>query len=148
MRNPRKSYQASYRISESSIANAERLRAPRLGTLFPALLQLRVELAFHFNEKLPPARQIHILHPPAAAYFRYPCPIYGCNGEFRLDSVMMRFLRERRSGMVEQVGCSGVRAQDRITGKSCGTRLEFTLDASYGAAIPPFLVGRLHPGAG
>src|SRR5688572_25503829 len=123
----------SYRSSALSKSDANRMLAPELRTLFPKLMQLRVQLTFLFDAKRPPADLTHILHPPALAYFRYPCPINGCSGEFRLDLPAMRLLRESRSATADEIGCSGVRSEDRLTGTPCATRLKFRIDASYSA---------------
>jgi len=123
----------NYRTSASMQATADRTRAPELRVLFPAVAQLRVELAFCLDAHRPPTFQTFTLHPPASAYFRYPCPVSGCTGEFKLDIPAMRLMRESRTGMVDETTCLGVRPKDRVTGKPCGTRLTFKIDASYSA---------------
>lgn len=108
------------------------MHAPELRALFPKLIQLRVQLTFSFDTKRPPSSLTHILHPSASAYFRYPCPVHGCTGEFRLDMPATRLLRGSLPQAADEMGCSGVRSQDRLTGKPCETRLKFSIEALYG----------------
>ncbi|HEY4212425.1 MAG TPA: hypothetical protein VGM84_13180 [Steroidobacteraceae bacterium] len=104
---------------------------PALKVSFPSVRELRIELAFEPEYGWEPSTQVHILHPPSRAAFRYPCPFAGCSGAFDLDSSVKAVLQEGASHVHSTLGCTGVRPFDRSTGKSCGVRLRYRVDAVY-----------------
>src|SRR4051794_24646859 len=61
-----------------------RLMSKELRVQFPQLSSVRLDFAFSDETSQPPAPQSIVLHPPARAYFVYPCPYASCNGEFDL----------------------------------------------------------------
>ena len=61
-----------------------RMAAKELRVQFPDLASIRIDFAFSDESSQPPAPQSIVLHPPARAYFVYPCPYASCNGEFDL----------------------------------------------------------------
>jgi hypothetical protein len=61
-----------------------RMAAKELRVQFPDLASIRIDFAFSDESTQPPAPQSIVLHPPARAYFVYPCPYASCNGEFDL----------------------------------------------------------------
>ena len=61
-----------------------RMAAKELRVQFPDLQSIRIDLEFSDETLQPPAPQSIVLHPPARAYFVYPCPYASCNGEFDL----------------------------------------------------------------
>ena len=61
-----------------------RMAAKELRVQFPQLASIRLDFAFSDETSQPPAPQSIVLHPPARAYFVYPCPYASCNGEFDL----------------------------------------------------------------
>ena len=58
-----------------------RLAAKELRVQFPQFATIRVDLVFNDEVSQPPAPQSIVLHPPARAYFVYPCPYASCTGE-------------------------------------------------------------------
>src|SRR6201999_1785565 len=64
----------------------ERLRRDRaasksLRVAFPAIQQLHLELKFAGTTANSPGAQSHVMHPPARAYFMFPCPYANCDGQ-------------------------------------------------------------------
>ncbi len=107
-------------------------KAPALRTLFPSLKELRLDLEFVSDDTRPSSSHVHILHPAASASFRYPCPVGGCTGSFKLDVPIMRLLQGSQSRLTDEATCGGVRPQDRNTGKPCPSRLIYKAEATYG----------------
>jgi len=106
--------------------------SPAMRVAFPGVNELRVELQFDSADKWAPATQVHILHPPAAASFRYPCPISGCSGHFELDSSINDLLKRSESKLADDALCAGVRPEDRSTSKACALHLRYRVEATYG----------------
>jgi hypothetical protein len=111
-------------------------RPPVLRALFPAVTQLRLELRFVADLHWEPSAQVHILHPPSAASFRYPCPIAGCNGHFDLQESVMQLLQQTNDSAANTIYCSGVRPEDRSTGRLCGLQLRYQIRATYLSRVP------------
>jgi hypothetical protein len=119
---------------------ADRLRRDRaaalaLRTAFPAVQQLRLEFNFEGTSASTPAAQSHVLHPPARAFFTYPCPYADCDGQFDLTEAVSTALAgpsRQADGVVE---CLGVRARDGASKQPCLLRLAYTIIATcQGAA--------------
>lgn len=109
----------------------EREAAPKLRAVFPAIEQLRFELNFEGAGALTPVPQSHFLHPPARAYFSFPCPHADCDGRFALDEAVHAALEHpshRAEGVLE---CSGSRASELASKPPCQLRLRFTLTAVF-----------------
>jgi hypothetical protein len=112
----------------------ERLRRDRAAALvlraaFPAVQELCLELSFASTTSNTPAFQSHRLHPPARAFFHFPCPYADCDGHFDLASAVAAALADpaqRNTGTLE---CSGLRAGERTTKLLCGLQLNYTVTA-------------------
>lgn len=107
----------------------EREAAPRLRAAYPAIEQLRFELSFEGAGALTPVPQSHFLHPPARAYFSFPCPHADCDGRFALDEAVHAAVGDpshRAEGVLE---CSGSRASELASKPACQLRLRFKLTA-------------------
>jgi len=113
----------------------ERLRRDRaaaltLRTVFPAVQQLRLELIFESTTSSTPAQQSHVLHPPARAFFEFPCPYADCDGQFDLTTAVNAAVADptlRAEGMLE---CPGRRARDVGSKQACELRLIYTVTAT------------------
>ena len=113
----------------------ERLRRDRaaaltLRTVFPAVQQLRLELVFESTSSSTPARQSHVLHPPARAFFEFPCPYADCDGQFDLTSAVNAAMTDptlRAEGMLE---CVGRRARGVGAKQACELRLVYSVAAT------------------
>jgi hypothetical protein len=116
----------------------DRLRRDRAAALalrvaFPAVEQLRLELKFESVTSSPPAFQSHVLHPPARAFFEFPCPYADCDGHFDLSSAVNAALASagrHAEGMLE---CSGLRAVTQGAKQPCQLHLHYSIDALYHA---------------
>jgi hypothetical protein len=117
--------------SKSNRLDPDRVIQPPLRVAYPAVSELRLQLDFVSEDKWLPATQIHTLHPPAAATFRYPCPISGCSGFFELDADVSKLLRGTGAKLSNDILCSGVRSEDRASGKPCGLRLRYRVEVKY-----------------
>lgn len=113
----------------------ERLRRDRaaalaLRTAFPSVQLLRLELKFEGSANTPTS-QSHLLHPPARAFFKFPCPYADCDGQFDLDSAVQAALADpahRAEGMLE---CSGTRTRAQASKQPCQLHLNYTITATF-----------------
>jgi hypothetical protein len=112
----------------------DRAAAPTLRVMFPALEQLRLELRFEGPPVSTPVPQVHVLHPPARAYFAFPCPYADCDGQFDLTAAVSSVVKDpphRSEGVLE---CSGARAYDSASKRRCRLHLRYTVTATFAAA--------------
>lgn len=108
----------------------DRAAAAPLRVAFPAIQHLRVELKFVGRNANPPGSQSHVLHPPARAFFTYPCPYANCDGQFDLSHAVNAALEDpslRTEGILE---CAGRRAQKLDSRHPCQLRLLYTILAT------------------
>jgi hypothetical protein len=109
----------------------ERSASQPLRAAYPQVVQVRVQLLFRDGTPLPPAAQSHILHPPAPAFFRFPCPFSDCDGEFELGQPISQMVTDARRKISRTFECQGVRARHRLTGQTCGLHLDVEVAVSY-----------------
>lgn len=110
---------------------SDRAAAASLRVAFPAIQQLRVELKFVSRNANAPGSQSHVLHPPARAFFIYPCPYANCDGQFDLSHAVNAALDEpslRADGVLE---CAGLRAQKLDSRHPCQLRVHYTIIATH-----------------
>jgi hypothetical protein len=130
------------RLSASSPAalrqeRAERLRRDRAATLtlretFPAVQQLRIELRFEGTAPNIPTSQSHVLHPPAQAFFSFPCPHADCDGQFDLTAAANAVLSNQPVAEAQGVlKCSGQRLDRRASRVPCELHLHYKLSVLY-----------------
>jgi hypothetical protein len=120
---------AGTRRDRFSQLHRDREAAPRLRTMFPQVEQLRFELRFEGGGAATPVPQSHVMHPPARAYFSFPCPYADCNGRFELAPAAHAAVEgpsHRSAGVLE---CAGSRVSDFRSKPLCQLRLYFTLTA-------------------
>jgi hypothetical protein len=121
---------------------SDRAAAASLRVAFPAVQQLRVELKFVGSNANAPGSQSHVLHPPARAFFTYPCPYANCDGQFDLSHAVNAALEEpslRAEGILE---CAGLRAQKVDSRHPCQLRVLYTIIATRpGKPTPPTYAG-------
>ena len=79
---------AAARQGRTDQLRRDRAIAPMLRVAFPRVQQLRIELTFTAPSSSVPAPQSHVLYPPAAAFFEYPCPWSDCDGQFNLGGAV------------------------------------------------------------
>lgn len=114
---------------------ADRLRRDRMAALtlratFPAVQQIRLELRFEGTANTP-ASQAHVLHPPARAFFEFPCPYADCDGHFDLRSAVNGALAAPEHQTEGMLGCSGLRARDHALKQPCRLQLVYRIIATY-----------------
>jgi hypothetical protein len=102
----------------------ERAAAAVLRTAFPGVQLVRLEMEFQSGGS-PPASQSHVLHPPARAFFRFPCPYADCSGELDLSSAVQAALADPAHRVEGTMECTGVRSR-----KPCQLRLHYIVTAS------------------
>jgi hypothetical protein len=115
---------------------AERLRRDRAAKLplreaFPAVQQLRLELKFEGRATNIPAAQSHVLHPPARAFFEFPCPYADCDGQFDLTVAVNTMLADRVPGTEGVLKCSGQRLDRHASRIPCELQLHYAFTAIY-----------------
>ena len=109
----------------------DRAAALALRVVFPAIQQLRIELTFRSSTSSTPAAQCHVLHPPARAFFEFPCPHADCDGQFELTPAVSAALADpahRAEGVLE---CPGNRASGAGSKRPCLLHLAYTVTATY-----------------
>ncbi len=114
----------------------DRLRRDRTAALalraaFPEVEQLRLDLRFDGAARNTPASQSHVLHPPARAFFEFPCPYADCDGQFNLTADVAAAVASTTHRIEGELECSGVRARDHATKQPCQLRLSYTITAAY-----------------
>lgn len=123
----------------SSAALGERrmdqLRRDRAGSqvmraAFPSVQTLRLELTFGGSQPNMPTPQLHLLYPPARAFFVYPCPYPGCDGHFDLSAAARCAIASAHlsEGTLE---CGGSRPLDRTSRQSCLLQLRYHVEALF-----------------
>lgn len=123
---------AGGRASDGRGQMRERQRRDRASTQtlrqrYPQFASLRLEFDFSDDTKFTPAPQVTVLHPPAAAYFIFPCPYSDCDGEFNLSPVVDEIANSGEVHDQGQMRCSGQRSGTSEERVSCGLTLEFSL---------------------
>jgi hypothetical protein len=129
---------AASRILDARELRAEQLRRARAASLslrvaFPTVQQLRLELKFSGATANSPGSQSHVLHPPARAFFTFPCPYANCDGQYDLTAAVNAALEDpayRAEGMLE---CRGLRAQKYDSKQPCQLHLIYTVSATHPA---------------
>src|SRR6266403_5297048 len=92
---------------------ADRLRRVRsaaqvLRIAFPAVQHIHLGLTFESASRLTPASQLHQLHPPARAFFEFPCPYADCDGQFDLTNAVKAALADPAHQAAGVLECSGL----------------------------------------
>lgn len=117
---------------------SDRTAAAPLRVAFPEIQQLRIELKFVGRNANPPGSQSYVLHPPARAFFTYPCPYANCDGQFDLSHIVNVALDDpslRTEGILE---CAGRRAQKHDSRHLCQLGLLYTIIATrFERPTPP-----------
>lgn len=120
---------ASTRQDRSSRLRRDQEAAPKLRAMFPTVEQLRFELSFESRAVTTPVPQSHVLHPPARAYFSFPCPYADCDGRFELAAAVQAAVDDPSHRIEGELECAGSRASDFASKPPCQLRLHFTLTA-------------------
>lgn len=114
-----------------------RMAAQTVRSAFPAIELIRVELKFQDMTRLTPAAQSYVLHPPARAFFEFPCPYADCDGQFDLGPVATLAATATSSHAEGTLECSGSRSRDGLQKQACGLRTDYAVDIQYIKAPEP-----------
>jgi hypothetical protein len=109
----------------------ERAAALALRVVYPTVAQLSLELMFESTTSSAPARQSHVLHPPARAFFEFPCPYADCDGQFDLTAAVNAALADPAHRAAGALECPGARARHIGSKEPCQLRLIYTVTATY-----------------
>ena len=108
-----------------------RLAAKELRVQFPQFATVRVDFSFSESDEAsqPPAPQSIVLHPPARAYFVYPCPYASCTGELDLAANVDHIAEQGRVRAAGHATCKGER-QRRLGKAPCDLHIEYSIAVS------------------
>lgn len=108
-----------------------RMAAKELRVQFPQFATVRVDFSFSESEEdsQPPAPQSIVLHPPARAYFVYPCPYASCTGELDLAANVDHIAEQGRVRVAGHATCKGER-QRRLGKAPCDLHIEYSIAVS------------------
>lgn len=98
---------------------------------FPTVEHIRLALTFVEATDPAPAPQTFVLHPPARAYFEFPCPWSDCDGHIDLAAATRDAIRHHRTHLDGTFVCPGQRARGRIPGQPCELRIDYSLRVQY-----------------
>jgi hypothetical protein len=121
------------RLARKEQWRQDRAAARTMRQAFPELAQMRVDLTFVEAVPRVPAAQSHVMHPPARAFFQFPCPYASCEGRFDLTSaanLIFSSAATRKTGSLE---CSGLRPKGAALKQPCGVQARYTIVAEYQA---------------
>jgi hypothetical protein len=104
-----------------------RMAAKELRVQFPQFASIRLDFAFSDETSQPPAPQSIVLHPPARAYFVYPCPYASCNGEFDLAANVKEIAAEGHAKHAGHTTCKGERVRGRQGKTPCDLQIEYSI---------------------
>ena len=103
-----------------------RLAAKELRAQYPQFATIRVDLKFEDDSSQPPAPQSIVLHPPARAYFVYPCPYASCTGELDLAANVDHIAEQGKARSAGQARCKGERHGRHGKGP-CDLHIEYSI---------------------
>jgi hypothetical protein len=109
----------------------DRAAARVLGTVFPTIQHLRIELSFRGSTSSAPTPQSHVLYPPARAFFEYRCPYSDCDGQFELSGAVEAALANATHQAQGVLECRGSRGRDPSSRRPCLLQLTYEVTASY-----------------
>jgi hypothetical protein len=97
----------------------QRMAAKELRAQFPQIPSLRLDFVFTDSESV-------VLHPPARAYFKYPCPYASCTGELDLAANVDHIAEHGKSHDAGHAKCNGER-QGRLGRIPCELHIEYSI---------------------
>jgi len=109
----------------------DRSQSDPLRATHPEVEHVKIDLVFDDGSEQPPSAQIHMLHPPAKSFFRFPCPYAGCDGEYDLGTAINGALASHRRETSGKLVCEGARVRDRQPNQKCGLQLRYHGVAKY-----------------
>ena len=107
----------------------DRALSPELRTRFPQFTTVRLEFDFKDDGPFTPSSQATVFHPPAPAYFVFPCPYSDCSGEFDLSVVVTGMAGDVHDRCKGQLRCTGHRTFDSRVPAPCTLTLDYRVRA-------------------
>src|SRR6185437_13554124 len=86
---------ATARQERADRLRRDRTAAQALGSAFPSVQQLRLDMHFEGTTANVPTPQSLVLYPAARAFFTFPCPYADCDGQFNLTAAVNTALADR-----------------------------------------------------
>jgi len=74
---------------------------------------------------------MHMLYPPARAFFEYRCPYSDCDGQFDLDGAVRAAVADATHRVQGVLECQGSRGQEHISRRACLLQLVYEVTVSY-----------------
>jgi hypothetical protein len=108
----------------------DRAMTPLMRARYPQFSALRLEFDFSDEATAAPAPHLMVMHPPAQAYFLFPCPYADCDGEFDLSVPVAQLATDGETRCEGQLRCAGHRTRDRNGRTPCLLTLEYTISAN------------------
>jgi hypothetical protein len=106
----------------------DRAATPTMKERYPQFGSLRLMFEFKGAGPFTPAPQVNVMHPPAKAYFVFPCPHADCDGQFDLTSPTDALARNGATLGNGHLDCPGQRSVDRKGRAPCGLSLEYKIE--------------------
>jgi hypothetical protein len=103
-----------------------RLAAKEVRAQFPQFASIRLDFVFSDDAAQPPAPQSIVLHPPARAYFVYPCPYASCNGELDLAANVDHIAEQGKVRAAGHARCKGER-HGRAGKAPCDLHIDYSI---------------------
>lgn len=104
-----------------------RMAAKELRVQFPQFPSIRVDFAFRDESSQAPASQTFVLHPPARAYFVYPCPHASCTGELDLAANVDQIAETGKARAAGHTQCKGQRIRGREGKAACDLHIDYSI---------------------
>ncbi|HEV7608356.1 MAG TPA: hypothetical protein VGO61_13520 [Steroidobacteraceae bacterium] len=108
-----------------------RAAAQTLRSAFPAVELIRIELQFRDSTGRTPTAQSFVMHPPARAFFEYPCPYADCDGKFDLAVPATQVMSASEVHAHGALECGGLRSRDGLQRQPCGLHATYELTTQY-----------------
>jgi hypothetical protein len=106
-----------------------RMAAKELRVQFPQFATIRVDFVYSDEVSQPPAPQSIVLHPPARAYFVYPCPYASCTGELDIAANVDHIAQQGEARTAGHATCNGER-HGRQGKAPCDLHIEYSIAVS------------------
>jgi hypothetical protein len=121
------------RLARKEQWRRDRAAAAPLRSAYPDVSLVRIELSFADSGPRPPAAQSHAMHPPANAYFEFPCPFADCDGNFDLNDAVRKLVGKSSRTAKGELVCKGLRAKDGGAKQTCDLHADYVIAATYRA---------------
>lgn len=120
------------RVQTRERQRRDRASTPELRVRFPQFTALRFDFEFKDRGPFPPTPQVTVMHPPARAYFLFPCPHSDCSGEFDLTPAIDTLAKAGSANCTGQLRCTGHRRIDAKTQSPCALVLDYRVQDERG----------------